>query len=287
MDEYSLLEGTGQVNGSSDNTESSESVNSGELGVVGKLEGSSDSLEGIGGDLLELRARDQGERLSNGGELREISSAEGVVDEGSRAVDLLELGEVDVTSITNGDVVGPLEVGEGGVDTLSVGLNKQQVGDLGQGNVDATEVAVVVNVEALGGLQVNSLEGVEEGVGDENAVGLGDLLGESKVLEGRESGPVDVSNGNELGESQVGKNNQSLESEGSSNGAETRSLEGNKVGSSVGNDITSDAGQGSRKGNGGDLLSEGNLSSQLRARSQLGNISIALDSNILVTGSYN
>jgi hypothetical protein len=277
---YSLGEDTGQVNSTTDNGQLLEAINNGELGVVGQLEGTTDRLEGVGSDVGELGARDDSERLANLSQLGEIGRGEGVVDESSGAVDLLEDGEVHVTSVTEGDVVGPLELGERSVDTLSVGLDGEQVRDVGKGNINRLEVPVVVDVKGGSSNQVDTGERAQEGVRDKDGVGLCNSLGEGQTLQSRQGGPGDVANGHQLGEGEGRQNGQAVQSERSTDGLQAFSREGHEVRRTANFEVSSDLGQGRRNCNIGDSGSKGKRSVELAAGRQLAHVAVGVNRNV-------
>lgn len=212
-----LGEGSGKINGTTNGCKARETLDNIETSVVGNLEGSSDRLEVVGSNVGQLLVGDEGKRLSDGSELGEGEVGEGVVDEAGGAFDLLELGERGGRSITDGDVVGPDKVGERHIDTLAaglaVGLDNQEIGNVGKSNINSLEVLVVVDIEPLAGVQVDASEGAEVRVGDEHGVGLADLLGEVEGGQDRESCPGDVTNVDQAGERQLGQDGEALEGE--------------------------------------------------------------------------
>lgn len=153
-----------KINGSFNGCKSSETGNYNELSVVGQLEGAADGLKFISGDIGELDIAVEGEGLSNFSQLWEGDWLESIVDEGHSLVDIWKLRERDRSGITDGNIPSPHKVRESNNDILAVKFDRESVGDIRESNSNILKLLVVVDVEGLGGFQVDTIETAKLGI---------------------------------------------------------------------------------------------------------------------------
>lgn len=151
------LEDTSEIKSTTDSLESREAADLGELGVVGKLEATTDSGQLRHRDVSQTIVADKGEGATDVGQVwcREAFEAVGV--ESERAVDGGERWDRHLGAVSEGHVEGPLQVGKLGVE-VSVGAEFQRLGDVAELHVDRLEEWVVGHVEAVNNLEVDTVE---------------------------------------------------------------------------------------------------------------------------------
>lgn len=150
-------------------------------------------------DVGHLLVGNDGEGLTNGGQVGGREAVEAVVVQTKRSVEGLERGQLKGANETEGQVSGPDQVGESNGELLVVVGESERVGNVTELHGDLVDVAVVGNEDGVSLLDVDTCEGAEGSVLDVDVVGVGDLGGEAKVLEVGKSVELDGLNGLQLG----------------------------------------------------------------------------------------
>lgn len=125
----------------------------GKIGVGNKCNSTSSSSIRLGSDSGQVGCRDALEVVS--------VESEGTIDNSQR-------WDADGRSISESSVGSPDQVREADLERLTVGINLEQLGDVGNLSVEFLQTVVVVDVKSGDGLQVDTIEGAQESVGDEN-----------------------------------------------------------------------------------------------------------------------
>jgi hypothetical protein len=191
-EEHANLRGevAGHVNGTSGG-KLGEASDVNESRVVGDLEGSTDGLQDRDGNVGQVVVGDKGKISSDTGKVWCVDILHVATVETHGTVDGNEGWDADGRDVSHGHVEGPDQVGELNGKVGAVGV--QGGGDVANLGADQSEVGVVVDVQGLDGVQVNTVEGVQRSIGDDDGGSLLDTWGtESKTLESIESGPFDV-----------------------------------------------------------------------------------------------
>jgi hypothetical protein len=176
--EVGFLDGVAvHVKSTANGLEDGETGDISKLGVV--LDG---ETTGDGGKLGErdvggLLVADNGEGATDVGKVRGLEALEEVAVETEGAVDGGERGEADGGGVGNGDTGGPLKVGEDDGDVASVGVHVQLGANVAKLHGDVVEVVVVLDVQGVDHCEVDTVERVQLGVADADAVGLLDHVG--------------------------------------------------------------------------------------------------------------
>lgn len=175
---------TAEVKGTSDFLKFRNTLDLLELGVVGNLEGTIDLLQHWQGDIGESRVVVENEGRPDVGEVRSKERLHVVGVESKATGDALKRRQGNAADITEGHVLGFLQVGEGDLQLLVVAGEINISRDLLHlVDINLLQVNVVGDVEVFDTVQFNTFQGVEEGVGDGNALGLGDTLGEREFVQ--------------------------------------------------------------------------------------------------------
>lgn len=80
---------------------------------------------------------------------------------------------------------------------MAIGLNVKQLSNIVDLGAEVGETQVVVDVQSCDSHQVDTIQGAQEGVGDEHAFCLLDELGEGERVKGLQGRPFD---GSDLGQ---------------------------------------------------------------------------------------
>jgi hypothetical protein len=211
---------TVHVNGTTDGGEDGEATDVSELGVVLHRETASNGRKLGEGDVGRLLAADNGQSATDIGEVGSLNALEEVAVETEGVVHGRERRNADGGSVGNVDLVGPDKVGKNNRDVTAVGVHVEVVGDVAKLHGDVVEVVVVLDVDGLGHLKVDALEGRQLGVDDAHAVGPLDRVGERQALKTGKTLPLNLTNFAQLGEVQGGKDLVLLQVEGSLNPGE-------------------------------------------------------------------
>jgi hypothetical protein len=190
---------SGDVESTTNALEQRETVNGGEVGVVGDLKVVGDLGQHGEADVGDLLVGDDSKGLTDGGQVGGGKGIEAVVVQTKRSVEGLKGRHLEGTNETESQVGGPDEVGQSNRELLVVVGESQRVRDITKLHVDFVNVAVVGDEDGIGLLDVDTLEGAESSVLNADVVGLGDLGGEADGLEVGERVPLDGLYGLELG----------------------------------------------------------------------------------------
>lgn len=231
---------TVHVEGTTNGLELGEGANVGELGVV--LDGKTATDSG------ELGERDVGNGLVAGdgesgtdvSQVGETEALEEVAAEEKGVVDGGERGHADGRGVVDLNGLAPLQVGEGGGDVAAVGVDPEGLADIAELHGDVVKVAVVLDVDLVGDLEINALQGAQVGVDDGDDTSLLDLVGEGEALKTGQTLPLDLVNLVELGEVEVGENLAGHQAEGTTDALEAVSGDGGDLGDVVGDKVAGD-----------------------------------------------
>lgn len=217
-------------------------------GVVGNLVSASNGLEVGNRDVLERRVGDEGQAsksssgVSNRGQVWSGKAVEVVLVEDQRSVHGGQRWDANGRNIAESGIVGPHEVRELDLQILTVGCDVEDVRDAANLGAELGETAVVVDVQGANGLQVDTIEGGQEGVLDGYAGGVRDELREGQFTQGGESVPEDGGGRGQVGEGQGGEGGQVEQVEAAPDGLDTAAAEGDQVSSAVADQVTVDLG---------------------------------------------
>lgn len=144
-----------------------------DLGEVGHVQGG----QVVVGEDLQRRTS-EGERV-------EGHRVEGVVAQDERAVDVLQVGDVERSDVLDGQVGGGLQVGQLHGGLVVVEGQRQAARDgLQVGQVDRGDVLVVVDVQHTNGLELQKLvDGSQRSVGEGKRGDVGETRAQVKVGE--------------------------------------------------------------------------------------------------------
>jgi hypothetical protein len=236
-----LLNGVAvHVKSTTNGLEDGETGDISKLGVV--LDG---ETTGDGGKLGErdvggLLVADNGEGATDVGEVRGGNALEEVAVETEGSVDGGERREADGGGVGNGDTGGPLKVGEDDGDVASVGVHVQRGANVAELHGDVVKVVVVLDVHGVDHCEVDTVERVQLGVANADAVGLLDHVGEGQALESGESNPLDGVDLVELGEVEGRQDLAVLEVESALDSPQAVGGQGSELGDVVGDQVTGD-----------------------------------------------
>lgn len=194
-------------------------VDSIKSGVVGNLESTSNSLEHRDGDVGEGWVSNESQSTLSVGSVTDgcqvwcVEAGEVVLVETEGSVNNGQRWNADTGNVTEGHVGGPDQVREANIQALSVGIDVEKSGDITNLSAEGLEAVVVVDVQGVNGVQVDTIEGAQESVGDGNTLGSLNGIGESERWESWKSSPVDGSNLGEVGELKGGQESQVAQSE--------------------------------------------------------------------------
>lgn len=178
-----LLELSGNVESTSDELEAGETFDILEGRVVGKLQATLDGLKFWHGDVHDHGVASE-DKVTSGSEVGSADVHEEVGVETEETIHLVKGRQRGITDVAEGHVVSTLEVGEFDGKALVVGSEVQVASNVGHlVDVNFHQVRVVGDHEVADSLKIETLEGGEIGVGDEDRGSLGNGAGESKGLE--------------------------------------------------------------------------------------------------------
>ena len=278
LGELDVREVAVEVKGTADGLEVREAADVVEVGVVGKLETTADSLELRHGHVGEVLVADEREGAANSGEVGRTHAAEEVAVETERAVERGERWDADRRDVAEGHVESPLKVGELSSNVAAVGLNVEGGRNVTELHADHLKVVVVGDHDAVDSLKVDAIQRVELGVLDGKSLGLLHSGGERQTLERRKSLPVDGVDRGQPREVEGGKDGQVVEHEALANGLEAVRRElghlGHVGGSQAASDL-SDTVNGDVVGGAG---SDSDRTRERLARCERGRVTGVLDS---------
>ncbi|PSD90326.1 hypothetical protein C7G64_18965, partial [Acinetobacter baumannii] len=154
----------------------------------------------------------------------QVGGAEGgevVGVEADGAVDGLKRLSREAGNVGDGHVGGPDQVRHADAQILAVGVDVEQGREVVQLSGEVGETVVVVDIHRVQAVDVDTLEGAQEGVGNGDSLGAGQTGStEGQGVQVAQGSPVDGVNGRELGEGQGGDQGKVLQGEGTTNGLE-------------------------------------------------------------------
>ena len=230
-----------EVKGSSDGLQCLEAIDDFQLGVVRDLVSAVDRLEHRERDVGQLDIVVKHQRAADSGQVRCGKALEKVLVETHGSVDGPERWQFHVAAVAERHVVRPLQVGERSGQTSAVGLDRQRLADVSQLRLHLSQVRVVVDVERVHGLQVDTGQGSELGVGDQDIGGSRDLGGEAQVLQVRQSIPRDTIHHGETRKGERGKDGQVGQLERFVDDGQAIPREGGQFGRAIGDEIPRDS----------------------------------------------
>lgn len=278
-----IVKAADKVNGTADLGNFGETENGRQVGVVGNLETTANGGEGGEGNVGEALVGDNGERATNGLELGALDAPDGVVGEGQGGVDGGNVEQGDSGNVTEGHVVGPGEVGEGQVDVGASGGEVKNVGNVVEVKVQGGQVSVVVNVEGLNSLKVDTIEGGDGGVGDDEGLGGGDTGVELEVVELVEGDKGDVASRGQLGEGDGADGLENLEGKGTRNVDQVGGRYGGEGGDVADNQVTVED-LDTLDGGGVELALKGNITRELGAGRNGIQVGLGVDGDRVIAG---
>ncbi|KAL2288541.1 hypothetical protein FJTKL_03910 [Diaporthe vaccinii] len=161
-------------------------------GVVDDSQGTTEALEARESDVGELRVVDEGDvTTAGGGHVGGSEALEVVGVKPGRTVDDLERGGRELGNVGNGHVGDPDQVGHGDAQLGTVGLDVQVLAQVLERRVELGQAAVVVDVHAADRLQVDTIQALQEGVGDGDGVSLADTGAEAQRVQSGQRLPRD------------------------------------------------------------------------------------------------
>lgn len=146
----------------------------------------------------------------------------------------------DGGAAAEGQVGGRDEVGEAGGEAVTVALQDQRLGDVGDLEADVLEQPVVGNGDAVDGLHVDAIEGGEEGVLDVQCLGRADVGGEAELVEIGEGLKVEVADVRELREAERGEDLAVVDGEVTANLLQAVGAHGCEVGGVLDDEVAGD-----------------------------------------------
>ena len=204
-----------------------ESVDLIEVRVVGDQETAANAGEHGEGDVGQTGvANERDIARRSRGQVGSAERGEVVRVETSGSVNGDKRGSAEVRHVGNGHVGNPDEVGQRDLQVLTVGLDVQVVREIAKLGGKVGETAVVVDVHGSKRLDIDTVQAAQEGVGNDDARGLGNTTGEGETAESRERGPRDAADAAELGEGQSGQHGDVVQGESTANGGEAASSKG-------------------------------------------------------------
>lgn len=230
-----------EVNSSSNGLQCLEAIDDLQLSVVRDLVSATNRLEHGEGNVGQLSVVVEHERRADRGQVRCGQALEEILVETHGSVDGTERRQFDVAAVAESHIVSPLQVGERSRETSAVGLDRQGLADVSKLGLNLSQIRVVVDIEGINGLQVDSVQGRELGVGDQDIGGSRDLGGEAKVLQIRQSIPRDTIHHGEAWESEGREDGEVGQLEPFVDDGQAIRREGGQLGRATGNEISRDS----------------------------------------------
>lgn len=162
---------------------------------------SSNSLQVGEGNVGELAVGDNGQtsdasgEASDGGQVWCGDAIHVVSVESKGSVDSSQGWYTDLGDVSEGHVGSPDQVGEGNLELVTIGVDIDSVGDVGNLGIEGLQVVVVVDLQGANGVQVDAAKGGQESVADGDTIGLGERCSKIQGRESGESFPVDSLDG--------------------------------------------------------------------------------------------
>lgn len=236
---------SGEVNGTT-NISKGREANVAESSVVGNLDSSTDLLEDGDGDVGEgvilINGKTTAANISNtdGGQVWCRNGGQETLNNSQRSSHGVQGWEGDALDLSESQVGGFLKVGELNIQLLAVGINVQKAGDVDNLGAESLQAVVVVDVNGSSGLQVNTIEGAQEGVADLEGLGLGDSGGEGQGGQSWKSNKADASDAGQFGEREGGQESQVVQVELARDVANGAAAKGGQLASILADQVTVD-----------------------------------------------
>lgn len=184
-------------------------------------------------DVGQLSIVIENKRLADGSQVGCGEAGEEVLVETHGSIHGGEGRHLDVAAVAEGHVVSPLQVRESSGQTPAVGLDGESLRNVTQLSVNRREVWVVVDVERVHRRQVDAVQGVELGVGDQHIGSFGHLGSEGKILQLRQRGPFDGVDSNQAREVEGLQSGQARQLEILANRRQAISRQSGQVGGTI------------------------------------------------------
>lgn len=229
-----LVKVTDKVNGTANRRKNGETREIVKVGIVGNLETATNGLEDRETNVLKLRVGDNSKSALNVLNLGKVNGRKSSVDVRKGRVDGSDIGNVNGLSITEGHVVGSGKIGERNVKAVSGGRNIKFVNRL-EGELDSSEVKVVVNVKKRKGGGDNAGKGGKRGIRNNQRVDFTNTSSKVDAVNLVDGDKVEVLNSSQLRKVGNGQSLENLKSKGIRDVGKNRSgnaAEGGDVGSS-------------------------------------------------------
>jgi len=187
------------------------------------------------GNIVEGRVGNYGEITANGGKVWCVNALHIVAVETKGGVNGSEGWDVDGGDVSESHVVSEDQVWKIEIQVGSIGVHVERSSHVSKLGAEVLQVLVVVDVEHVNRLQVDTVQVVELGIRDDERVSARDTQIEGEELKSVQSLPEDSVNTGQHGEYERGHDGQALQVEGTSNGSQGGSFEGSQVDSSLAN----------------------------------------------------
>ena len=216
-----LAEVTTKLDGTTDISQLGEASDLLEGGVVDNRQTTTNGGDGREGDVGKISVVDERNVTRRGlGHVGGREALEVVGVESGGSIDNLERGGGELGDVGNGHVGDPDEVGERHAESLTVGLDVEVGGQVLELGLELGQTTVVVDVHGANGLQVNTIQVLEESVRDSDTLSRADTGGEGELVQSGQRLPLDGANARQVGEAQGGQESHVGEREGSGDGGQ-------------------------------------------------------------------
>jgi hypothetical protein len=231
-----LIELAAEVNGASNSLQRGQ-IDVAELVVAGNQETTVDSLESRHADVTELAVGAENQ-VASLGQVGSAERRESVAPEAKLAGQIMERGHGDSADVAEGHVGTTGQVGQLHLKGVQVTSKVNQASCILQVvDVDGLELSVLGDVELTDGVQRNTVQVCQTGVGDRDITGFIDTLSEFKTLKLGQSSPLDRPDTGKRGEAESGQSGKAVQGEILGDGGQQRRRDGRNVG-------TTSAGEG-------------------------------------------
>lgn len=214
-----LIESTREVNGASDGLESREGE-AGELVVTSDLEATVDGLERGDAEVGQLGVGVE-DQVTSLGEVGGAEGHEAVAPEAHLTGQVVERRHGNAADITESHVGTASEVGELDLERVHVTSEVDETSGVGQVvDVNGLQVGVLGDVKVTHGVEGDTVQAGETGVGDGDIASLGDTGGEVQLLQLGQGRPTDATDAAERAEAQGVEARETIELKGVADGAQ-------------------------------------------------------------------
>lgn len=238
---HSLLEASTELDGTTDISQLLEASDLRVSSVVDESQTTTNVGKFSESQVGEIGVVDEGDVTRRSlGHVGERHSGEVVGVETSRAVDNLQRRSREGGNVGNRQVGGPDELVQGNRKLLTVGLERQVLGQVLEVKVNSRQTVVVVDVHGADRLQVNAVQALQESVGDGDTVCLVHTSSKGESVESGQRSPVNSANIGQRRHAQGGQERQVVEGEGASDLVHAGAREGNQATDTVNSQVTID-----------------------------------------------